>query len=63
MLVLCGNGPFVAFFIVCIFLRRWTRIDATVSAIVADAVYGRVFDPGVVGVVNVLLLMRFTDVL
>ena len=53
MLVLCSNGADVAFLIVCIFLRRWTGIDAAVSAIVADVVYGGVFDPSVIGVVNV----------
>ena len=55
MLVLCRNRAGVAFLIVCLFLRRWPLVDATIAAIVAGAVSRVVFDPGVIGVVDVLV--------
>ena len=56
MLVLCRNRAGVAFLIVCFFLRRWPVVDATFAAIVADAVSRIVFNPGVIGVVDVLVI-------
>src|SRR5579871_4458667 len=56
MLILCSDGTSVAFPVVCIFLFRGAYIDATVAAVIADAAFGNVFDPGVVGVANVLVV-------
>ena len=56
MLVLCRNRAAVAFLIVCFFLRRWPLVDATAAAIVADAVSRVVFNPGVIGVMDVLVV-------
>jgi len=56
MLVLCRNRAGMAFLIVCFFLRRWPLVDATVAAIVADAVSRVVFNSGVIGVVDVFVI-------
>ena len=56
MLVLRRNRTGVAFLIVGFFLRRRPLIDAAIAAIVADAVSRVVFDPGVIGVVDVLVV-------
>ena len=56
MLVLCGDGAHMAFPIVCFLLRRWPLVDAAIAAIIADAVSRVVFDPGVIGVMDVLVV-------
>ena len=56
MLVLCRNGTGVAFLIVCFFLRRRPLIDPAIAAIVADAVSRVVFDPAVIGVMDILVV-------
>ena len=56
MLVLHRNRSDVALLIVCCFLRRRPFIDSAVAAIVADAVSRVIFDPGVIGVMDILVV-------
>ena len=56
MLVLRRNGAGVPFLAVCFFLCRRPFINAAIAAIVAHAVSRVVFDPGVIGVVDVLVV-------
>ena len=56
MLVLCRNRAGVAFLVVGLLLRRRPFVDAAIAAIIADTVSRVVFDPGVIRVVDVLVV-------
>jgi hypothetical protein len=56
VLILRRNGAGVAFPIVSILLRRGTGIDAAAATVEADAASRVVFDPGVIGVMDVLVV-------
>jgi len=56
MLVLCRNRGGVAFPVVALFLRRRPLVDSAIATVIADAVSRVVFDPAVVGVVDVAVV-------
>ena len=56
MLVLCRNRSDMALLVVCFLLRRRPLVDTAITAIVADAVSRVVFNPSVIGVVDVLVV-------